>query len=237
MTTIKSKAVLNMACDNIFDINYMSTYYDNLGGKKLFKSCIKEFNSKIDKKVHLYYSNKKDTPICALPKLRLLLVTKIGFLSFCYNFYFYVNTFDYYNIHISEENLGIIAKCVCSHEVGHILDESISNNKWEHSQILTDIIEKMIYYNIDISQDDYYKNNLPKDLEESVVTFKKNLIKRESIAWEIAKTIMNFKNENEKFLFSKIREYALATYNYGDLKTIVKENNLEVFFKYKRYFV
>ena len=48
---------------------------------------------------------------------------------------------------------------------------------------------------------------------------------------------MNFKNENEKFLFSKIREYALATYNYGDLKTIVKENNLEVFFKYKRYFV
>ena len=102
---------------------------------------------------------------------------------------------------------------------------------------MTDIIEKMIYYNIDISQDDYYKNNLPKDLEESVVTFKKNLIKRESIAWEIAKTIMNFKNENEKFLFSKIREYALATYNYGDLKTIVKENNLEVFFKYKRYFV
>lgn len=226
-----------MTCSNIFDINYMSTYYDNLGGKKLFKNCIKEFNTKIDKKVHLYYSNKKDTPICALPKLRMLLVSKVGFLSFCYNFYFYVNTFNSYNIDISEENLKIIARCVCSHEVGHILDESISNNRWQHSKILADIMEKMMYYNIDISREDYYKNNLPKDLEESVIFFKKNLIERESIAWEIAKNIMNFNNEKEKFLFSKIREYALATYNYGDLKTIVKENNLEFVFKYKKYFI
>lgn len=225
-----------MACSNIFDINYMSTYYDNLGGKKLFKNCIKEFNSKIDKKVHLYYSNKKDTPICALPKLKMLLVSKIGFLSFCYNFYFYVNTFSSYNIDISEENLKIIAKCVCSHEIGHILDESISNNRWQHSKILTDIIDKMLYYDIDISKDDYYKNNLPKDLEESVIFFKKNLIERESIAWEIAKNIMDFNSQKERFLFSKIREYALATYNYGDLKTIVKENNLEFVFKYRRYF-
>lgn len=225
-----------MACSNIFDINYMSTYYDNLGGKKLFKNCIKEFNSKIDKKVHLYYSNKKDTPICALPKLKLLLISKVGFLSFCYNFYFYVNTFNSYNIDISEENLRIIAKCVCSHEVGHILDESISNNRWQHSKILTDIIDKMLYYEIDISKDDYYKNNLPKDLEESVIFFKKNLIERESIAWEIAKNIMDFNSQKERFLFSKIREYALATYNYGDLKTIVKENNLEFVFKYRRYF-
>lgn len=226
-----------MTCSNIFDINYMSTYYDNLGGKKLFKNCIKEFNSKIDKKVHLYYSNKKDTPICALPKLRMLLVSKVGFLSFCYNFYFYVNTFNSYNIDISEENLKIIARCVCSHEVGHILDESISNNRWQHSKILADIMEKMMYYNIDISREDNYKNNLPKDLEESVIFFKKNLIERESIAWEIAKNIMNFNSEKEKFLFSKIREYALATYNYGDLKTIVKENNLEFVFKYKKYFI
>ena len=226
-----------MTCSNIFDINYMSTYYDNLGGKKLFKNCIKEFNTKIDKKVHLYYSNKKDTPICALPKLRMLLVSKVGFLSFCYNFYFYVNTFNSYNIDISEENLKIIARCVCSHEVGHILDESISNNRWQHSKILADIMEKMMYYNIDISREDYYKNNLPKDLEESVIFFKKNLIERESIAWEIAKNIMNFNSEKEKFLFSKIREYALATYNYGDLKTIVKENNLEFVFKYKKYFI
>lgn len=226
-----------MACSNIFDINYMSTYYDNLGGKKLFKNCIKEFNSKIDKKVHLYYSYKKDTPICALPKFKMLLVSKIGFLSFCYNFYFYVNTFNSYNIDISEENLKIIAKCVCSHEIGHILDENISTNRWQHSKILTDIIEKMMYYNIDISKEDYYKDNLPKELEESVIVFKKNLIERESIAWEIAKNIINFNTEKEKFLFSKIREYALATYNYGDLKTIVKENNLEFVFKYKKYFV
>ena len=45
MTTNQTKAVLNMACDNIFDINYISKYYNNLGEKKLFKNFIKEFNS------------------------------------------------------------------------------------------------------------------------------------------------------------------------------------------------
>ena len=202
MTTNQTKAVLNMACDNIFDINYISKYYNNLGEKKLFKNFIKEFNSKIDKKVHLYYSHRKDMPICALPKLKVLLISKIGFLSFCYNFYFYVNTFDYYNISISQENLKIIAKCVISHEIGHILDDSISNNKFENSKILTDIIQKMIDYNIDISKDDYNKNTLPKELEDSVVIFKKNLVERESTAWEIAKNIIDFKSEKEKFIFN-----------------------------------
>ena len=228
--------MLNLACENIFDINYISKYYNNLGEKKLFKNLVKEFNSTLDKKVHLYYSTKKDMPICALPKLKILLVSRIGFLSFCYNFYFYVNTFDYYNIYISEKNLKTIAKCVISHEIGHILDDSISNNWLENSKILTDILEKMINYNIDISKENYHKENLPKELEDSVVTFKKNLVTRESTAWEIGKSIMNFENEDEKFIFNKIKEYALATYNYGDLKTIVKENNLDVFFKYKRYF-
>ena len=225
-----------MACENIFDINYISKYYNNLGEKKLFKNLVKEFNSTLDKKVHLYYSTKKDMPIGALPKLKILLVSRIGFLSFCYNFYFYVNTFDYYNIYISEKNLKTIAKCVISHEIGHILDDSISNNRLENSKILTDILEKMINYNIDISKENYHKENLPKELEDSVVTFKKNLVTRESTAWEIGKSIMNFENEDEKFIFNKIKEYALATYNYGDLKTIVKENNLDVFFKYKKYF-
>ncbi len=224
-----------MTCQNIFDINYISKYYDNLGGKKLFKNYVKELNSTIDKKVHLYYSYN-DMPICALPKFKILLVSKTGFLSFCYNFYFYVNTFDYYNINISERNLETIAKYVTCHEVGHILDDNISNNRWENSKILTDIIEKLIYYDIDISNDNFHKKNLPKELEESVVIFKKNLVERESTAWEIAKSLVTFKNDKERLIFNKIREYALATYNYGDLKTIVKENNLEVFFKYKRYF-
>ena len=141
--------VLNLACENIFDINYISKYYNNLGEKKLFKNLVKEFNSTLDKKVHLYYSTKKDMPICALPKLKILLVSRIGFLSFCYNFYFYVNTFDYYNIYISEKNLKTIAKCVISHEIGHILDDSISNNRLENSKILTDILEKMMDAKID----------------------------------------------------------------------------------------
>ena len=46
MTTNQTKAVLNMACDNIFDINYISKYYNNLGEKKLFKNFIKKLNQK-----------------------------------------------------------------------------------------------------------------------------------------------------------------------------------------------
>lgn len=226
-----------MACDNIFDINYLPLYYDNLGGKKLFKNCLKDFHGKIDKRVYLYYSKHKDTPVCALPKLNMLLVSKMGFLSFCYNFFFYVNNFNSYNISISQENLNIIAKCVCSHEVGHILDNSISNNKSENSKILTDIINKIIHYDIDISTDDYNKNNIPLELEQSVVFFKKNLIQRESIAWEIGRSIIDLNNKREELIFNKVKEYALATYNYGDLKTIIKENNLEIYFKYKRFLI
>ena len=77
---------------------------------------------------------------------------------------------------------------------------------------------------------------IPLDLEESVVVFKKNLIQREATAWEIAKDLIDLDNKKDKLIFNKIREYALATYNFGDLKTIVKENNLEVLFKYKKYF-
>ena len=94
----------------------------------------------------------------------------------------------------------------------------------------------MIYYNIDISKDNYQKDKLPLDLEKSVITFKKNLIERESTAWEIAKTIVNLDNNSDIVIFDKIKEYALATYTYGDLKTIVRENNLDVLFKYKKYF-
>ena len=75
------------------------------------------------------------------------------------------------------------------------------------------------------------------ELENCVLTFKRNLVHRECTAWEIGKSIINFNNENEKFIFNKIKEYALATYNSGDLKTIVKENNLDIFFKYKKFFV
>ncbi len=225
-----------MACNNIFDINYLASYYDNLGGKKLFKNYIKEFNSVINKKVYLYYSNKKSSPVCALPQFRLVIISRNSFLSFCYNFYFYVNTFDSFNINISQENLNIIAKCVCSHEIGHLLDDSISHNKQQYAKILSDILQKMMDYDIDVFDIDSCKKNLPKDLEDCVITFKKNLVNRESIAWEIAKNIITFKNEHEKFIFSKIREYALATYNYGNLNTIIKENNLEVLFKYKRFF-
>lgn len=208
-------------------------YYNELGEKKLLKDSLKDLS--IDKKVHLYYSKNKHVPICALPKLRFVLASKQGFVSFCYNFFAYTDS-PSNNISISSTNIKLIAKFVISHEVGHILDPTIYNKKNQYGDILTKLIDKLIEYDVNINDSDIHKSNLPMDLEECILDLKRNLIDRESKAWDIAKTIVTIDNPKEEYLFNKIREYALATYNYGNLKNIVKEHNIDVLFKYKRYF-
>lgn len=208
-------------------------YYNELGEKKLIKTSLKDL--RIDKKVHLYYSKNKHVPICALPKLRFVLTSKQGFVSFCYNFFAYIDS-STNNISISASNIKSIAKFVISHEVGHILDPTIYNAKTQYGDILTKLIDKLIEYDVDINDSNLHKKNLPIDLEECVLELKRNLIDRESKAWDIAKTIVEIDSPKEEYLFNKIREYALATYNYGNLKNIVKEHNIDVLFKYKRYF-
>lgn len=219
---------------DILDFKKIVLCFAELGEKKLFKKTIKELD--INKKVHLYYSHSGNIPICALPTFRLVLVSKQGFLSFCFNFFTFIKWSNNKTVIITPSTIKTIAKCVISHEVGHILDPDISAAKYEYSDILSNIVDKLIEYNIDITHDDFYKDNLPSDLEMYVIELKKNLINRESKAWDIGKTIIDFDNEKEKVIFNKIREYALATYNYGNLKSIVKEHNIDVFFKYKRYF-
>lgn len=208
-------------------------YYNELGEKKLLKTSLKDLS--IDKKVHLYYSKNKHVPICALPKLRFVLTSRQGFVSFCYNFFAYVES-STNNIAISSSNIKSIAKFVISHEVGHILDPTIYNAKTQYGDILSKLIDKLIEYDVDINDTNLHKANLPIDLEECVLELKRNLIDRESKAWDIAKTIVSIDNSKEEYLFNKIREYALATYNYGNLKNIVREHNIDVLFKYKRYF-
>lgn len=207
-------------------------YYSELGEKKLIKTSLNDL--KIDKKVHLYYSKKRHIPICALPKLKFVLASRQGFVSFCYNFFAYIDT-STNNISISSANIKAIAKFVVSHEVGHILDPTVYDAKVQYGDILSKLIDKLIEYDIDINDSNLHKSNLPVDLEECVLDLKRNLIDRESKAWDIAKTIVDIDTSNEEYLFNKIREYALATYNYGNLKNIIKEHNIDVFFKYKRY--
>ena len=71
-------------------------------------------------------------------------------------------------------------------------------SKEEYANILTNIVEKLIEYDIDIEKADFYKKNLPSDLEECVVLLKKNLIYRESKAWDIAKNIVIFNNDEDR---------------------------------------
>lgn len=163
------------------------------------------------------------------------MASKLGFLSFCYNFFTFVNV-NKTIVSINSNSINSIAKFVLSHEIGHILDPDISQSKEEYANILSNIVDKIIEYNIDINKIDFYKDNIPYDLEECVIRLKKNLINRESKAWDIARDFLNIKDDKEKLIFSKMKEYALATYNFGNLKNIIREHNIDIFFKYKRYF-
>ncbi|MCR8745127.1 hypothetical protein [Romboutsia lituseburensis] len=207
-------------------------YYKDLGEKKLLKRSVSNLN--IDKRVFLYYSKYSNVPICALPRIKFVLSSRSGFLSFCYNFFTFVNSNENCII-ISPSSISSIAKFVISHEVGHILDPDIYKSKEEYTLILSNLIDKLVEYNIDIDTNDFHKGNIPIELESCVIDLKKNLINRESKAWDIAKTIVNFENPKEEFLFNKMKEYALATYNFGNLKNIVKEHHLDIFFKRRQY--
>lgn len=221
-----------MICFDSSDIRKISIYYNELGEKKVLKKSLSDL--RINKRVFLIYSKKRNIPICALPKLRTILSSKQGFLSFCYNFFAFVNMYDCV-IPVSSSSIKSIAKFVVSHEVGHILDTDIYNTKEEYSVILSTLIEKILEYDIDIKDYDLMKGNLPQEVEECVLNLKKNLVSRETKAWTIAKSFLEFENPMEEFLFNKVKEYALATYNFGNLKNVIKEHNLETYFKYRRY--
>ncbi len=214
------------------DFNKIMSCYSDLGEKKIIKKSLSELN--INKKVFLYYSKNTYIPICAIPKLKLVLSSKSGFLSFCYNFFHFMSLYKY-SIPITPKNISLISKFVISHEVGHILDNNVYDSKKEYSNILSNLVNKLIEYNIDIEKSDFYKRNLPYDLEECVISLKKNLISRESKAWDIGKNIIVFNNDDDVYLFDRVKEYALATYNFGNLKSIIKEHSLENILKYRKY--
>ncbi|MGL5347784.1 MAG: hypothetical protein ACRDA3_10570 [Peptostreptococcaceae bacterium] len=221
-----------MICFDSSDIRKISIYYNELGEKKVLKKSLANLN--INKKVFLIYSKKRNIPICALPKLRTILSSKQGFLCFCYNFFAFVNMYDYV-IPITSSSIKSIAKFVVSHEVGHILDTDIYNTKEEYAVILSTLIEKIIEYDIDIKNYDLMKENLPQEVEDCVLALKKNLVSRETKAWTIARSFLEFENPTEELIFNKVKEYALATYNFGNLKNVIREHNLETYFKYRRY--
>lgn len=215
-----------MTCSNIYDIKKIPIYYKELKCKKLFTNALSQMNIN-QKQIHLFYYKKSNIPICALPKLGVVVISQNGFLSFCYNFYLFINSFNTENIPITKQNIYFIGKYALCHEIGHILDPNLSTIKSTSSDIITSIANSIVKYNIDLKDRFYYKKNLPLELEDYVLQFKKNTILREINAWNIGKDIVNFESYIEKYIFEKMKEYALATYNYGNLKNIVSENNLE----------
>ena len=216
--------------DNIL-INKILLSYENLGEKKIIKEIIR--NVGINKKLYMIYFKKKFIPICTLPKFKIILVSKQGFVSFCYNFYSFLHSKNIF-LNISKHNIFSIAKFVIYHEIGHILDSNIDDSRYEYSQLIKTFVNKLIEYDIDIDIENLHKKSLPIDLEECIINLKKNLINRESIAWSIAHDLLEFKDKNEEFIFNNMKEYALATYNFGNIKNIISENNIDIFLKYKK---
>ena len=215
-----------MTCSNIYDLRKIPIYYEELKGKKIFTKSLSEMD--VDKKlVHILYYKKYNIPICSLPKLGIVIISQKGFLSFCYNFYLFINSFNTKNILITKQNIYSIGKVALCHEIGHILDPDLSNIKSHSIKIITSIAETIKKFNIDLEDEYYYKKNLPLELEDCIIEFKKNSIAREINAWNIGKTILDFESELEQYIFEKMKEYALATYNYGNLKNIVIENNIK----------
>ena len=215
-----------MTCSNIYDLRKIPIYYEELKGKKIFTKSLSEMD--VDKKlVHILYYKKYNIPICSLPKLGIVIISQKGFLSFCYNFYLFINSFNTKNILITKQNIYSIGKVALCHEIGHMLDPDLSNIKSHSIKIITSIAETIKKYNIDLEDEYYYKKNLPLELEDCIIEFKKNSIAREINAWNIGKTILDFESELEQYIFEKMKEYALATYNYGNLKNIVIENNIK----------
>jgi hypothetical protein len=218
------------SCDSSL-INKLLIAYADLGERKIMKKIIRDIN--INKKLYMFYFKRKFVPICTLPKFRIILVSKQGFISFCYNFFSFLYSKNIF-INVSYKNIMSIAKFIIYHEVGHILDESINETKAEYNQTLKTFINKLIEYDIDIDVENLHKKNLPSDVEECVIKLKKNLINRESIAWKIAYEMIDFEDKNEKLIFNNMREYALATYNFGNIQNIINENNIDIFLRYKK---
>lgn len=220
-----------MATFNESNYRKIALYYKNLGEKKLFKSSLKSLS--LNKRIFLFYFKYKNIPICALPRLRSILTSRASFLSFCYNFFNFVNS-NGVCVEINPDSLSLIAKFIVSHEVGHIVDKNIYKSKEQYTAIIYSIIDKLIEYNIDVSNNNIHKENIPDDLEKSLIALKKNLIDREVIAWNNAKLMVNLKNSHEEFIFNKVKEYALATYNFGNLKSVVKEHNIDTILRYTK---
>ena len=64
-----------MTCSNIYDLKKIPIYYEELRGKKLFTKALSEID--VNKKsVHLFYYKNANIPICALPKLGVVIISK-----------------------------------------------------------------------------------------------------------------------------------------------------------------
>ena len=149
-----------MTCSNIYDIKKIPIYYKELKCKKLFTNALSQMNIN-QKQIHLFYYKKSNIPICALPKLGVVVISQNGFLSFCYNFYLFINSFNTENIPITKQNIYFIGKCALCHEIGHILDPNLSTIKSTSSDIITSIANSIVKYNIDLKDRFYYKKICP----------------------------------------------------------------------------
>ncbi|MFI3210759.1 MAG: hypothetical protein R3Y64_06895 [Peptostreptococcaceae bacterium] len=188
--------------------NNIIEVYDKINAKKIFKKSIKEISTK---RIFLLYSNIFNLPICALILTNTVMASRTSVINFCYQ----IN--ELYDIKLSEENIKSIIKFIVGHETGHILDSSLKKTRSEYQSMILTFRELCI---------EYKKNNTSiktYQLEDLGRQIKNNLIEREITAWNIASEIIDFKDDNEIYIFNKTKEYALATYNTISYKSLYRQ--------------
>lgn len=194
--------------------------FEDIGGEKYVNNLFESFDT--DKNIKFKFYKSLPVPFHARPvdKEKYTKFAVAGSKSNLIELYtcVYENMkHRYINIEPTVDNVKALIKATIAHEIGHVLDDQLQATSEKEKEIAKIYGSYIGVIKVDFDFRNFKINIIPdthnENTEASVYDMKKTLIYRETNAWIIARNIMDFENENEKYIFNVLKEYALATYN------------------------
>lgn len=161
--------------------------------QQFLENILSEFD--IEDNISIVLENDKKTPLAARITTDEIVWSEENFAISYLRFSNFLKE-DGYDIIDGIDSYYFITKCCLAHEIGHLFDSEIKNK--------LDKLREL--YNKTTNCNTVYEFNLFAN------NFKNTKIEMEEKAWDIAETIVEFKNEFEKIIFNKIKYYALNSY-------------------------
>lgn len=161
--------------------------------KQFLEEILNEFD--INDEIYIFLENEQKTPLAARITTNEIVWSEENFAISYLRFSNFLKE-DGYNIIDCIDSYYFITKCCLAHEIGHLLDIEIKDK----------LSKLKVLYNKTTNCNNVYEFNL------FASNFKNTKIEMEEKAWEIAETIIGFKNDFEKIIFNKIKSYALNSY-------------------------